>query len=186
LRWSADSRNLAFAWNAAAIRVLDLTAPTGNLLAASSELAAIGTSWAAPGSPVRCQATRGFALNAEGNEIVCAVSQAPAASAGLPHPKGGGACLNTQSITLGFALVTEQEKARLLAPVAEGCTLFRPIDGGYIGWASADGSTVIGSLVWDDGHARFGIFHDGRFTPLPKLPVSWPVPAGELMGTDAW
>ena len=38
-------------------------------------------------------------------------------------------------------------------------------DGAYIGWANADGSVVIGSLVWD-GHVRFGLFRDGRFTPL--------------------
>jgi hypothetical protein len=34
-------------------------------------------------------------------------------------------------------------------------------DDAYIGWANADGSVVIGSLVWD-GHVRFGLFRDGR------------------------
>jgi hypothetical protein len=58
-------------------------------------------------------------------------------------------------------------------------------DGAYIGWASADGSTVIGSLVWD-AHVRFGMFRDGRFTPLPALPVSVPVSTGILIGTYDW
>ena len=58
-------------------------------------------------------------------------------------------------------------------------------DGAYIGWASADGSAVIGSLMWD-GHLRFGLFRDGQFTPLPPLPVSVPVPTGALIGTYDW
>lgn len=58
-------------------------------------------------------------------------------------------------------------------------------DGAYLGWSNADASVVIGSLV-SDGHARFGIFRGQRFTPLPKLPVSVPVPAGMLVGTVAW
>jgi hypothetical protein len=58
-------------------------------------------------------------------------------------------------------------------------------DGAYIGWANADASVVIGSLIWD-GHVRFGLFRDGRFTPLPALPVSVPVPTGVLIGTYDW
>ena len=58
-------------------------------------------------------------------------------------------------------------------------------DGAYIGWANADGSVVIGSLVWDD-HVRFGLFRDGRFTALPSLPVSVPVPIAVLIGTYDW
>jgi hypothetical protein len=52
-------------------------------------------------------------------------------------------------------------------------------DGAYLGWASADGSTLIGALV-ANGHSRFGIVHGGHFTPLPPLPVSM------LAGGDAW
>ena len=58
-------------------------------------------------------------------------------------------------------------------------------DGAYIGWSNADGSVLIGSLVWG-GHVRFGIFRGDRFTPLPALPPSFPPPAGVLSGTDAW
>jgi hypothetical protein len=58
-------------------------------------------------------------------------------------------------------------------------------DGAYIGWSNADGSVLIGSLVWD-GHVRFGIFRGQQFTPLPALPLSFPPPVGVLSGTDAW
>ena len=43
LRWSSDGRQLAFAWNSTAIRVLDASAPDGNLITSSSLLAVIGT-----------------------------------------------------------------------------------------------------------------------------------------------
>ena len=58
-------------------------------------------------------------------------------------------------------------------------------DGAYIGWTNANGTILIGSLVWD-GHLRFGVFRGDRFTPLPALPNSLPVPAGVMDGTIAW
>jgi hypothetical protein len=58
-------------------------------------------------------------------------------------------------------------------------------DGAYIGWTNADGTILIGSLVWN-GHSRFGIYRGGRFTPLPELPASMPTRTGVLVGTDAW
>ena len=60
-----------------------------------------------------------------------------------------------------------------------------PDNGAYLGWASADGSVVIGSEVCG-GHARFGIFSGSKFTPLPALPNSVPVPDGVMDGTVAW
>jgi hypothetical protein len=55
----------------------------------------------------------------------------------------------------------------------------------YLGWANADGSVIIGSELCA-GHARFGIFSGGGFTPLPALPNSLPVTTGVLEGTLAW
>ena len=60
-----------------------------------------------------------------------------------------------------------------------------PDNAAYLGWASADGSVIIGSEVCA-GHARFGIFSGGGFTPLPALPNSLPVTTGVLEGTFAW
>lgn len=61
----------------------------------------------------------------------------------------------------------------------------RVLDAAYLGWASADGSVIIGSEACA-GHARFGVFRGGGFTPLPALPMSLPVQAGMLEGTFAW
>ena len=61
LRWSADGRQLAFAWNAAAIRVLDAAAPDGDLIAGSRPLTAIGTTYATLSS-FTCHAAHGWQL----------------------------------------------------------------------------------------------------------------------------
>ena len=60
-----------------------------------------------------------------------------------------------------------------------------PVSGAYIGWASTDGSEVIGSQVCGR-QSRFGIFRGSTFTPLPALPSSLPLPAGVMDGTVAW
>jgi len=60
-----------------------------------------------------------------------------------------------------------------------------PDNAAYLGWASADGSVIIGSEVCA-GHARFGIFSGAGFTPLPAPPHSPPVTTGILEGTFAW
>jgi len=196
LRWSADGRRLAFAWNAAAIRVLDATAPGGSLLATSSELAAIGTLYTPGRGSVTCAATQGWSLIAGGNGIVCAVrmrttSAQSAPVAGLSGvPSGGGACSGAQRFVYGFIRETVSASGsghtpQLLASAADCGGQSVPASGAYIGWASADGSTLIGSLV-RDGNSRFGVFRDDRFTLLPPLPVSMPVGAGVLIGTDAW
>jgi hypothetical protein len=123
LRWSPDGRQLAFAWNSSAIRVLD-----------------------PPGRTARADAYR--------------------LPRGNTHGQGG--------VESNLADFETECSAQTAYP-----------DGAYIGWANADGSTVIGSLLWD-GHARFGMFRDGRFTPLPALPVSVPVSTGVLIGTYDW
>jgi hypothetical protein len=196
LRWSADGRRLGFTWNAAAIRVLPATAPSGSLLANSSELAAIGPRYTPGRGNVTCAARAGWSLIAGGSGIVCAVglpatSAQSAPVAGLSGvPSGGGACAGAQRSGYGFVRETVSAQGsgntpQLLASVADCGGQGSPPGGAYIGWASADGSTLIGSLVWD-GNSRFGVFRDGRFTLLPPLPVSMPVGAGVLIGTDAW
>ena len=62
LRWSSDGRQLAFTWNASAIRVLDATAPDGDLIA-RSELDAgtgIGTGYGLDGVSNTCDAAQGW------------------------------------------------------------------------------------------------------------------------------
>jgi hypothetical protein len=184
LRWSSDGRQLAFAWNATAIRVLAASAPDGNLITSSRQLAAIGTTHTKIGG-YSCNASQGWQLLAGGQGVICAGSIRPRLlSTGVAS---GGTCSPSLRTEIGFLEETSGDPgdvAANLADVESECSAGYP-DGAYIGWASADGSAVIGSLVWD-GHVRFGLFRDGQFTPLPSLPVSVPVPTGALIGTYDW
>jgi hypothetical protein len=184
LRWSSDGKQLAFAWNSTAIRVLDASAPDGNLISSSSQLAAIGTT-VNKDSSFTCDASQGWQLIAGGQGVICAGSPLL-----VPHPgAGGGTCRQRGRTLVGFLEETKGGQAGVesnLTDFETECSAHAAYpDGAYLGWANADGSVVIGSLVWD-GHVRFGLFRDGRFTPLPALPVSVPVPTGVLIGTYDW
>jgi hypothetical protein len=61
-----------------------------------------------------------------------------------------------------------------------GCSNPQPVNGAYLGWASADGSVLIGSQVCD-GQSRFGIFRGSHFTPLPAPAI---FATGGLPGID--
>ena len=186
LRWSSDGRRLAFAWNSTAIRALDVSAPDGNLITSSSLLAAIGTT-VNEHSSVTCNASQGWELIAGGQGVICAGS---VHADGSPTSRGSaGACTYSGRTSIGFLEETKGGQGSVPTSLVDfepecSATAEYP-DDAYIGWASADGSVVIGSLVWD-GHVQFGLFRDGRFTPLPALPVSIPVPTGVLIGTYDW
>ena len=184
LRWSPDGQQLAFAWNSTAIRVLNVSAPDGNLIDSSSLVAAIGTT-VNKDSSVTCNASQGWQLIAGGQGIICAGGMRL-----VPLTTGvvsGGSCSPSLRTYIGFLVKTTSDQgdvAANLADIEPECAASYP-DGAYLGWANANASVVIGSLVWD-GHVRFGLFRDGRFTPLPALPVSVPVPTGVLIGTYDW
>jgi hypothetical protein len=186
LRWSADGSELAFAWNASAIRVLDASAPDGDLIGSSKLLAAIGKTYFTEGS-FSCAAAQGWQLVAGAAGILCAGGADEQDMQACPSPSGS-TCTYVPRTPIGFFRQapfgqggTEQE----LLDGKSGCTSPRPVNGAYLGWANADGSVIIGSEVCD-GQSRFGIFRGSRFTALPALPVSVPVPAGVLVGTVAW
>ncbi len=85
LRWSSDGRQLAFAWNSTAIRVLDASAPDGNLITSSSLLAAIGAT-GSKDSSVTCSASLGWQLIEGGHGVICGGS----AHTNLPQTGSGG------------------------------------------------------------------------------------------------
>ena len=186
LRWSSDGKQLAFAWNSTAIRVLDVSAPDGNLMTSSRLLAAIGTTHSAIGS-FACDASQGWQLTEGGKGVICAGSAQPDLL--QPSAARGKACPPSQRMYIGFLQEAEGGQGEVpmeLADTETECSAQAgDYDGAYLGWANADGSVVIGSQVWD-GHVRFGLFRDGRFTPLPALPMSVPVPTGVLIGTYDW
>lgn len=184
LRWSADGRQLAFDWNGLQIRSIDATAADGDLIAASRLAAVTGTTYDTVGN-VTCAAVQGWQLTGDGQGIVCAGS----AHSFENQPCGSGRqCTYIQRDVLGFIRqpVPGQGGGATGSYAAEPtAAAAKPGDGAYLGWASADGSVVVGSLV-DGGQTRFGIFRDGTFTPLPALSAPRPVPAGVMEGTVAW
>ncbi len=187
LRWSSDGRQLAFAWNATAIRALDASTPDGNLITSSSLVAAIGTT-VNKDSSITCNASQGWQLIAAGQGIVC--SGSVQAEDPVSNASPGETCTTRSGrMLIGFLEETKSGQVGLplkLADYEPECSANPGYpDGAYIGWANADASVMIGSLIWD-GHVRFGLFRDGRFTPLPALPVSVPVPTGVLTGTYDW
>jgi hypothetical protein len=201
LRWTTDGRQVAFAWNAKQILSIGTTAPDGSLLANGSVLAAIGTTQVTDGT-FTCNAWQGWEPvtvtrgPSAGQGVICgggALNELPqtvnpTANPSASHTAGKAACSARTQPSVGFLMATKNSGDSYLGITAgetECPATAQTGDGAYIGWSNADGSIVIGSLVWD-GHARFGIFRGQRFTPLPKLPVSMPVPTGMLVGTDAW
>ena len=192
LRWSADGRQLAFAWNAAAIRVLDAAAPDGDLIGGSRPLSAIGTTYATLSS-FTCQAAHGWQVvtvtkgAAAGQGVVCAGSSQTGRYTACTS-RTDTKCAYTQRNFIGFLRVTHDSQGATYQGmgVSSDCPrLTAPDNAAYLGWANADGSVIIGSELCA-GHARFGIFSGGGFTPLPALPNSLPVTTGVLEGTLAW
>lgn len=201
LRWSADGRQLGFAWNAAAIRVLGAGGP-GDLIGSSRLLLAIGTTYTTDATWA-CKARQGWAPitvargPAAGQGVICgggAHNDMPQAVSGTASPTaassaGNATCTPRNQPSIGFLESTADGQGESYLGLTTGETecpgTAQASDGAYIGWSNADGSVLIGSLAWD-GHVRFGIFRGSRFTPLPALPVSATAPAGVLAGTVAW
>jgi hypothetical protein len=198
LRWTPDGSQIAFTWNASAIRVLDVTAPNGSLLAASKTLGTIGVTYTT-GANFTCKAWQGWEPititrgSAAGQGVICGGTtlwMLPQAISGTASPSASAsaACTFRNATSVTFIVATKSSvSSNLDGRIGElDCPdKAQAGDGAYIGWSNADGSVLIGSLVWD-GHVRFGIFRGKRFTPLPALPLSFPPPVGVLSGTDAW
>jgi hypothetical protein len=192
VRWSPDGRQLAFTWNASDVWVLDAAAPDGDLIASSRPLAGIGTGYDSLGS-LTCNAWQGWQPitvtkgAAAGQGIVCAGSAQSGQYTPCSSPTSTK-CKYAQRNSVGFLRATKDSQGGSYQGLDSGyaCpSVSQPENGAYLGWANADGSEVIGSQVCG-GHARFGIFRGGKFTPLPALPVSMPLPAGMMAGTVAW
>ena len=198
LRWTTDGRQIAFAWNAKAIRVLDATAPDGSLLSAGTVLAAIGITYTT-GTNFTCKAWQGWEPitiakgYAAGQGVICGgttLDTMPQSVNGTASPTASSspACTVRNQTAVSFMEATRNSASSYLGSTAGEVDCpgkAQAGDGAYIGWSNADGSVLIGSLVWD-GHVRFGIFRGQQFTPLPALPLSFPPPVGVLSGTDAW
>jgi hypothetical protein len=192
LRWSADGSQLAFAWNASAIRVLGATAPDGDLVSSSRLLAGIGVAYATLGSST-CDAAQGWqpitiTQGAKaGQGTVCAGGAQTDRYTPCASPTSS-TCKYTQRNSIGFLRATHTAGGGSYEGLDIGAACDskpEPVNGAYLGWSNPDGSEVLGSLVCG-GRSRFGIFRGRTFTPLPAPPNSVPVPTGVLDGTLAW
>jgi hypothetical protein len=186
LRWSPDGRQLAFTWNDAEIRVLNGRAPGGDLLADSKPVAPIGTTFATLAN-FTCKAAQGWQLLQGGQGVVCAgAEQDHLLQTSSTNEQG---CRSDQRFFVGFVKEAQNGGGgEINFPVGEPeCPpgQVKPGDGAYLGWASPDGSVLIGSQVWV-GNERSGIFRGDTFTALPAQAASSPVPAAALDGTVAW
>ena len=192
LRWSPDGSQLAFAWNASTIRVLDPSAPDGDLITSSRLLSWIGLAYATLGN-FTCDAAQGWAPititkgSEAGQGVVCAGNtQSDRYTPCTSQTKS--TCKYTQQTAIGFLRATNTiGGGRYMGlDIGSACdSRAEPVNGAYLGWSNSDGSEVLGSLVCG-GHSRFGVFRGKTFTPLPALPHSLPVQAGVLYGIIAW
>lgn len=190
LRWSADGGQLAFAWNATSIRVLDAAAPGGDLIASSRQLGAIGVS-STTMSNFTCHAGQGWQPvtvtrgPAAGQGIICAGSTQTGRYTPCSSPTDT-TCAYTRLDSTGFLLATKNspDGGYLGLSAGSDCTDQNQA-GAYIGWANADGSVIVGSQVCGD-QSRFGIFRGGKFTQLPALPDSTFLATGVMEGNFAW
>ena len=184
LRWLPSGTGVVFAWNGKAIRVIPSTARDGNLLA-SATVSLIGPVVPTTGITVTCDAAQGWEMIFPG--IVCPGTwRAPGAPSSSASAPSGGTCPFDQRVTFAFDVAFSLHgDMREHGPVSECSYQVRPGDGAYIGWSNADGSVLIGSLVWD-GHTRFGVFRGDSFTPLPAIPAPNTSATGIVLGAVAW
>jgi WD40 repeat protein len=183
LRWTPDGGELAFAWNGSEIRLLDLSTQASrqsDLGKASRYLAGIGTSYTPDGASFTCVAAHGWSLSSGAKTFTCAGSYTPARAA-----TGPGCGKDAPAHPAFFQVIALGGGAQELTTLAPSpyCTGTGPrTQGAGLGWSSADGSKIIGTLsngplVQD---IKFGIFTKKTFTALPGL-----LPAGSAASV-AW
>jgi hypothetical protein len=196
LHWTADGKELAFAFYAtakpgknrygyqqsASIRLLNTTAPGSNLLAGSKLLTGPGPGYTpAEGTGMQCLAQYGWSISANGQALTCATQwgtpgeQLPASlrSAQCPAKTGTG------QVNLGFLRqYWLPSGGGGGGPVYGPCTADAPADI-QLDWANSDATLVLGRLKLP-GHSLFGLFSGGKLTALPAPP------AGLSATSTAW
>ncbi len=172
LRWTPDGRELAFAWNGTAIRLLDLGSATSHrsdLVQASTVRAGIGTTYIPGGASFTCDAAEGWQLSAGAKTFTCA---------GAYTPMTAGACAKAMPAHPAFI-----QDIQLSGGVSEITTLARSADCAgangagavtSLGWSSANGSSAIGVLGLRStpnfpSPDQYGVFTSKKFTKLPAL-----------------
>jgi hypothetical protein len=197
LRWTADGRGLAFAFHAnaapgkqgygydrlASIRLLDTTAPGGDLIANSRMLVSPGPQYnPGNGAGTQCMVPRGWSVSADGQAVTCAAQWSMPgrplpASPRLQGCPGPSAASHTPMVAWapGFWRQYSLPGGGGGAGTVYGpCPAAAPA-GAHLIWASSDGNMVLG-LLNPGGGAEFGLFSGGSdFIPLAPPPSNIPL-----------
>ena len=192
LRWTPDGGGLAFAWNGAQIRLLDFTAQgprQQDLVKASRVRALIGAGSTLDGPSYTCDAGAGWSLSTGGRTVTCPGSFTPGSLANVvprqTAPAGGAACTRAAPAHPAFVQRTALSdggmaiRALAQSPACVSAGSSSPV--AALGWASADGSTVIGMLNAGAVIPSYGIFTRHRFVMLPSVALS-----NSLLAWVAW
>jgi hypothetical protein len=185
LRWTPDGGALAYAWNGAEIRLLDLTAQgpgpdlDKDLVKASRLRASIGDYDTPAGASFTCVAADGWSLSTAAKTFTCAGRAVPMGAA--TGPGCGKAAPAHPALFQDIQLSGGASELTTLAQ-APGCVPNGPrAKSASLGWSNADGSRVIamlGDLTARDD--RLGIFTKKTFTSIPAI-----LSSGSL-ATVAW
>ena len=188
MRWTADSRGLAYAFHPAttpgkdgygyarnaAIWLLDTTAPGSDLMANSRLLSGQDPGYnPGNGASLQCLPDDGWSLSADGQGVTCA-SEWDAPS------KPAMSCAHPPATALGFwrQFSLPDGRGGGMAMIYGACVASAPATV-QLAWASPDGTTVLGILDYP-GHSLFGLFSKGTFHALPAPP------AGVPLASTAW
>jgi hypothetical protein len=181
LRWTPDGKQLGFAWNGAAIRLLDLSPAlrqTDLVKASTLSGFTIGTGGLMGVGSLTCDAAAGWSLSTGATTFTCAGSITPATPA--TGPGCGEAAQAEPALIQETTLPGGAGETTTLAR-APGCEPGPRVKAASLGWTSADGSRAIamlGALASRDD--RFGVFTKKSFTALPA------VLANGSLATIAW
>lgn len=180
LSWSADGKRLAFGYTSGGlkVRMLDVTRPGQDLLADSRLAWSASTSSAGRAGALSCGQAQRVVVTPDGT-VVCG------GSATLrPNRQtfiGGPACPAIPPWnSLGFPEYSTVTGKLVRTVYRANSNCLWPQDD--VLWASASGENVIGYLQYGQPGftqttiIRFGIFSDGRFTPLPTPPTTTTTP----------
>ena len=204
MRWTADGRELAFAFYAnakpgkngygyqqsASIRLLDTSAPGSSLLAGSKVLAGPGPVYTpAYGTGMQCLAQDGWSISANGEALTCA-TQWGTPGEQLPASLRSAQCTattGTGQVNLGFL-----RQYWLPSGGGGGGPVYGPCTAGTVAdiqldWANSDATLVLGGLKLP-GHLLFGLFSGGKLTALPAPPAGLPGDIRRLVtgGPRSW
>jgi hypothetical protein len=173
--------------NEFAVRVLDISRPSGDLLGSSRPTALVptGTPGGGRSSPFGCDPSWRVNVLITGDGTSYACGGYGASGARLPESLcTPGTAWNTVAFA-GFSLATGKET--FLSGYRTTCQGLAVA--AYAVWVNATGSKVIGWMHFADSIAgKFGVFSNGSFRPLPiPVPGTWyQWDDGSLLYQVAW